>query len=349
MYTNANVNLKSQVINNILLQMAMYIDKATVDILQKVLEEQFVFLNVEQITTMPAAIDTSAEEKNRYLIGLYQVKKRNLARETMEQYLRSIRSLAAVIDKPYTDMDEIDIDYYLRWYEQRNVQGTGKKNQASTCNNERRYLSAFFTWLRKEKFVQGNPVELVEPMKEIRKPIDYFRPSQMEELREGCESLRDRAIVEVLRSTGARVGEIPQINREDLDWNTGDILILSEKSGKYRTLYVDEVARFHLKRYLDSRKDNEEALFVWEKRPYSRLGKSGIRAILKAVAKREAMECRVYPHKLRKTLGMNLKNRGADIGVIQEIMGHANPTVTSRHYAQSTPETLRGVRQRTAA
>lgn len=185
-------------------------------------------------------------------------------------------------------------------------------------------------------------------MKEIRKPIDYFRPAQVEELREGCESLRDRAIVEVLRSTGARVGEIPQINREDLDWSTGDILILGEKSGKYRTLYVDEVARFHLKKYLDSRKDTEEALFVWDKKPYSRLGKSGIRAILKAVAKREAMECRVYPHKLRKTLGMDLKNRGADIGVIQEIMGHANPTVTSRYYAQSTPETLRGIRQRTA-
>lgn len=349
MYTSESINIKSQVINNIMLQMSMYIDRAAVDILQKVLEEQFVFLNVEQITTLPVEISRSTEEKNRYLIGLYQVKKRNLARETMEQYMRSIRSLAAVVDKPYTDMDEIDIDYYLRWYEQRNVQDTGKKNQASTCNNERRYLSAFFTWLRKEKFVRGNPVELVEPMKEVRKPIDYFRPAQMEELREGCESLRDRAIVEVLRSTGARVGEVPQINREDLDWNTGDILILSEKSGKYRTLYVDEVARFHLKRYLDSRKDNEEALFVWEKRPYSRLGKSGIRAILKAVAKREAMECRVYPHKLRKTLGMDLKNRGADIGVIQEIMGHANPTVTSRYYAQSTPETLRGIRQRTAA
>ena len=172
MYTNASVNLKSQVINNIMLQMAMYIDKAAVDILQKVLEEQFVFLNVEQITTLPVEISRSTEEKNRYLAGLYQVKKRNLAKETLEQYMRAIKSLAAVIDKPYTEMDELDIDYYLQCYEQRNVSRTGKKNQASTVNNERRYLSAFFTWLRKEKFTQGNPVELVEPMKEIRKPID---------------------------------------------------------------------------------------------------------------------------------------------------------------------------------
>ena len=192
MYTSESINLKSQVINNIMMQMAAYIDKAAVDILQKVLEEQFVFLNVEQITTMPATIDNSTEEKNRYLIGLYQVKKRNLSPKTVEQYLRSVRSLAAVIDKPYTDMDELDIDYYLRWYEQRNVHNNKGRNQASTCNNERRYLSAFFTWLRKEKFRPDNPVELTEPLKEERKPIDYFRPMQMEELREGCQSVRDR-------------------------------------------------------------------------------------------------------------------------------------------------------------
>lgn len=248
MYTSESVNLKSQVINNIMMQMAAYVDKAAVDILQRVLEEQFVFLNVEQISTLPAEIDRSTEEKNRYLIGLYQVKKRNLSPKTLEQYLRSIRSLAAVIDKPYTDMDELDIDYYLRWYEQRNVHNNKGKNQASTCNNERRYLSAFFTWLRKEKFVPGNPVELTDPMKEIQKPIEYFRPTEMEELREGCQTLRDRAIVEVLRSTGARVGEVVEINIPDIDWQTGDILIQSEKSGRYRTIFLDEVARYHLKK-----------------------------------------------------------------------------------------------------
>lgn len=349
MYTSESINLKSQVINNIMMQMAAYIDKAAVDILQRVLEEQFVFLNVEQISTLPAEINRSTEEKNRYLIGLYQVKKRNLSPKTLEQYLRSIRSLAAVIDKPYTDMDELDIDYYLRWYEQRNVHNNKGKNQASTCNNERRYLSTFFTWLRKEKFVSANPVELTEPLKEERKPIDYLRPMQMEELREGCLSVRDRAIVEVLRSTGARVGEVVEIDRDGIDWQTGDILICGEKGGRYRTLYLDEVARYHLKKYLDQRTDDNAALFVSCKRPFGRLHTSGIRSVLKQIAKREGMQCRVYPHKLRKTLGMNLKNSGVDLGSIQEILGHANPTVTSRYYAESTPETLRGIRRRSAA
>ena len=147
MYTNENANLKSKVINNVMLQMSMYVDKDAVDVLQRVLEEQFVFLNVEQITTLPAEIDRSTEEKNRYLIGLYQVKKRNLSTKTVEQYVRAVRSLAALIDKPYTEMDELDIDYYLRWYAQRHSRNNKGHNQASTCNNERRYLSAFFTWL----------------------------------------------------------------------------------------------------------------------------------------------------------------------------------------------------------
>ena len=349
MYTSENVNLKSRVINNVMLQMSMYVDKDAVDVLQRVLEEQFVFLNMEQITTLPAEIDRSVEEKNRYLLGLYQVKKRNLAQKTVEQYVRAVRSLASVIDKAYTDMDELDVDYYLRWYAQRHTWNNKGQNQASTCNNERRYLSAFFTWLRKERFRTDNPVELTEPLKEVQKPIEYFRPAEMEELREGCRNVRDRAIVEVLRSTGARVGEVVAINTADINWQTGDILIQSEKSGRYRTIYLDEVARYHLQKYISQREDEDPALFVACKKPYARLHTSGVRTILKNIAKRAGMSCRVYPHKMRSTLGMNLRNAGVDIGDVSEVLGHANTTVTKRHYAQATPETLRGIRRRAAA
>lgn len=348
MYTES-VDIKSSVINNVLMQMSVYIEKAAIDVLQCILEEQFVFLNMEQITTLPSEISETAEEKNRYLIELFKIKKRNLSPRTMEQYLRAVGSLAAVIDKPLTDVDQVDIDYYLRWYQQRNVCNNGLQNQASTCNNERRYLSAFFTWLRKERFVSCNPVEAVEPLKEARKPIDYFRPSQLEELRDGCRTERDRALVEVLRSTGARVGEVVQINTADIDWQTGDILIRGEKGGRYRTIYLDEPARYYLQKYIAGRTDGSEALFVACRAPYGRLHNSGIRASLKQIAKRAGMQCRVYPHKLRKTLGMNLKNSGVDLGCIQEILGHGNPGVTARYYAESTPDTLRSVRKRVAA
>lgn len=349
MYTNENVNIKSNVINNIMLQMSVYLDAVTLDILQKVIEEQFVFLNIEQITTLPATVERSTEEQNRYLTDLFRLKKKNLTKGTVEQYIRAIGGLLTQIDKPLTKIDEVDIDYYLRYYEQRNVSDSGKKNQASTCNNERRYLSAFFTWMRREKFIPYNPVESVEPKKELRKPIDYFRPEQMEKLREGCRTLRDRALLEVLRSTGARVGEVVPINVEDVDWQTGDITILGEKGGRYRVIYLDDVARYHLRKYVESRTDTSDALFVGSRAPYKRLEKTGIRAALKAIAERERLTCRVYPHKMRKTLGMQLKNQGVDIGTVQEVLGHSSPAVTSRYYAESTPETLRGVRRRAAA
>lgn len=263
--------------------------------------------------------------------------------------MRAVTSLITVIDKPLTDIDEVDIDYYLRWYEQRNVKNNKGKNQASTCNNERRFLSAFYTWLRKEKFVAGNPVEAIEPFRETRKPIDYFRPVQMEELRDGCRTARERALIEVLRSTGARVGEITEINVTDVEWQTGDILIRGEKGGRYRTIYLDESARYYLQKYISERRDRGEALFVGCRAPHNRMQSGGIRAILKTIAKRVGMKCRVYPHKMRKTLGMNLKNSGIDIGTIQEVLGHASPAVTSRYYAESTPDTLRSVRRRAAA
>lgn len=313
------------------------------------MEEQFVFLNVEEITTLPATVDKSVEEQNRYLTDLFRLKKRNLTEKTVEQYMRAVNSLIAVLDKPLTKIDEVDIDYYLRWYQQRNVNSSGLRNQASTCNNERRYLSAFFTWLRKEKFISGNPVEAIEPFKEMRKPIDYLRPAQLEELREGCQSSRERAIVEVLRSTGARVGELVQIDKADVDWQTGDILIQGEKGGRYRTIYLDEPARYYLQKYMSDRNDGNEALFVASRAPYNRLHNSGVRSILKSIARRQHMQCRVYPHKLRKTLGMNLKNSGVDLGSIQEILGHSSPAVTSRYYAESTPDTLRSVRRRAVA
>lgn len=344
-----NTNVKSNVINNIMLQMSVYLEKSMLNILQNVVEEQLVFVNMEEITTLPAEVKTSAEEKNRYLLGIFEIKKQDIGVETKKQYMSAAKRLILEIDKPLTEMDEIDIGYYLRHYEIRNISSGGRKNQASTWNNERRYLSAVFTWLRKERFITHNPVEAVQPKREVRKPIDYFRTEQLEDLREGCQTLRDRAIVEVLRSTGARVGEIVEINLSELDWSTGDVLICGEKGGRYRTIYLDELARRYLGRYIDSRSDDNDALFVSEKAPHSRLKNAGIREVLKQIAKREGMECRVYPHKLRKTLGMQLKNQGVDIGSIQEILGHSSPAVTSRYYAESTPETLRGVRKRAAA
>lgn len=343
-----NQQIKTSIEQTILMSMSIHIGQEALQILEKVLEEQFVKVNMEEITTLPAEVHESTDEQNKYIITLFLFKKQELADGTKKMYMGAIKRLLTLIDKPLTKIEDIDISYYLRWYETHNQDTTGHRNQATTVNNERRFLSAFFSWMRKEKLISDNPVDSTQPKVVPRKPIDYFRDSELEQLREGCRDLRDRAIIEVLRSTGVRVGELAQINRYDIDWMTGDIMILGEKRGGYRTIYLDEPARYHLKKYLDTRTDQSPALLASYKRPYNPLSSATIRIKLKEIAQRGDVQCRVYPHKLRKTLGMDLKNKGVDIGMIQEVLGHQSPSTTSRYYAESTAETLRSVRRRAA-
>jgi len=342
-----NINIKKQVKDNILMFVADAVDKPTLQMLDIAIDAEFVKVEMREITTLPATVERTIDEENKRILNLFAFKKADLAEGTLQAYLGAIRRLLTTVDKVLTDMDSIDINYYLRQYER----GREKKNQASTVNNERRFLSAFYTWMRLEKMVAENPVESIPAKKVIRKPIDHFAAQDIERLREGCvgrTGLRDRALIEVLRSTGARVGEIVGITQDMVDWSTGDIMIIGEKGGRYRAIYLDVPARYHLRKYLDSRTDSNPSLFVSTKAPFATLQRDGIRAALKVIAGRAGVTCRVYPHKMRKTLGMDLKNKGVDIGTIQEILGHASPAVTAEYYAESTPTTLRGVRERAA-
>lgn len=340
--------IKAEIINNVLVAMSLYImEQQTLTILQNVMQQELVMVNMEEITTLPAERKDDISQRNQYIIQLFLVKKRDLARGTKENYLNAIRRLLTEIStKSLDQMDTTDIDWYLSRYEIRNVSSGGKKNQPSTYNNERRFLSAFFTWMRLEKLIADNPVESIPAKKVPIKPIDYYSPEESAKLRDASKNIRERALLEVLRSTGARIGEIAEITLDQIDMRTGDIWIQGEKSGRYRTIYLDDDARHYYGLYLDSRKDDCPYMFPRSRKPYGKMTTCGFRAILKTIRKRAGLTCRVYPHKSRKTLGMNLKNRGVDIGTIQEIMGHADPGVTARYYAQSTPRTLRSIRER---
>lgn len=343
-----NQSVKAQIINNVIVSMTYYLNPDVLEMLERVLAKNLVDVVIERINTLPMEMKDSIDSQNGYILQLFLYKKKKLQDGTKYGYVSAIKRLVTLVYKPLTDMEESDIYYYLDWYENRNVSITGKKNQARTINNERRFLSAFFTWMRKEKLIGSNPVEAIEPLKVTKKPIDYFTPEEMASLKDGCESLRERAVIEVLRSTGARVGEIVGITIDLINWETGDVMILGEKGNRYRTLYLDPDAIHHFRKYLNSRTDNNTAIFVSSKKPHQALSTCAIRGIVKEVAQRAGITSRAYPHKMRKTLGMELKNKGVDIGTIQEIMGHADSKVTSLYYAQSTPDTLRVIRNKAA-
>lgn len=341
-------SVKAQIIDNVLVAMTYYLSSDVLEMLERVLTRNLVDVVVERINTLPMEMKDSIDNQNGYILQLFLYKKKKLADGTKYGYISAVKRLVTLVYKPLTNMEESDIYYYLDWYENRNVPLNGRKNQARTINNERRFLSAFFTWMRKEKLIGSNPVEAIEPLKVAKKPIDYFTPEEMASLKDGCETLRERAVIEVLRSTGARVGEVVGITIDLIDWETGDVMILGEKGNRYRTLYLDPDAIHHFRKYLNSRTDNNPAIFVSSRQPYQALSTCAIRGIVKDVAQRAGITSRAYPHKMRKTLGMELKNKGVDIGTIQEIMGHADSKVASLYYAQSTPDTLRVVRNKAA-
>lgn len=343
-----NNNLKSRTRDSVIVKMQPYLDNETLQILDSVLIEIFERIEMSEPETLPAEIRSSIDEKNRYLLQLYLYKKQNLSGRTLEIYMEYIKLLLTYTDKELTTITDVDITGFLRWYAFHNQKTAGKVNNNVTVNNARKFISAVFGWLRKEKFMDYNPVETVLPLSEEKKPIDFFSRTEIAKLRDACTNDRDRAILETLRSTGARVGEIKRIDRFRIDWSTGDVYIIGEKNGKYRTLYLDEECRYYLGKYLESRSDTKPELFLSMKAPHNPLEKSGIENIVRKLKNCAGITCRAYPHKFRKTLGMDLRNRGVEIGVIQEILGHSSPEVTAKYYAESTTETLRGIRKRTA-
>lgn len=190
-------------------------------------------------------------------------------------YLLAVKKLITLIHKPLSSMEECDIAYYMDWYEHR----SGKIVKATTYNNERRYLSAFFGWMQKERLIAWNPVDCIEARTVIQKPIDYFQVREFIQLRDNCKNARERALLEVLRSTGARIGEVVGITTDQIDWRTGDILIQSEKSHNYRTIWLDEEARYYLQQYLDARKTDSIYLFPRVRAPYDKIRKRPVRSI----------------------------------------------------------------------
>lgn len=340
------MSIKSQIINNVLVTMSAHLKKDALEILENVLKNELVKINVSEITTLPEVRKNNVEQRNYYILELFKIKRDDLTPETRNAYLGAIRGLIlSVPHKSLDQMDENDIDWYLRQYA-KHVGIKGKPIKNTTWNNARRFISAFFTWMKKAKIIRDNPVDSIPAKKVSLGQVDYFSPDDLIKMRDACQDDRERAIVEIFRSTGARIGELVEITMEQVDFQTGDIWIKGEKGGKYRTIYLDADARYYIGLYLNSRPQDEIYLIAKGQKPYGKMSKGGVRTILKNISNRAKITCRAYPHKYRKTLGMHLKNGGVDIGIIQEIMGHASPTVTAQYYAQSTPQTLRTIRER---
>lgn len=318
---------KEQLKNDILIAMRVHLTAQTMPILSDVITQALYGVEVTQLETQIATVDKT----NEYIINLFLARKApKLSNKTVDQYIRSVNALLSLTGKPLTMISETDIEYFLMRY-----RSMGNSN--TTVNNCRRFLSAFFTWMRRSKIVTENPCESIEKYKEISKPIEHLTPEQWDQLKTGCRHVRDRALIEFLRCTAMRDGEVPEVRVSDIDWREGKIVIFGQKSGRYRIVCLDSLAMTYIDKYLTWRgvgHDSREPLFTCNRDDLGRaLKRETIYNSIKAIAKRAGMGVNVYPHLIRKTTATNIVKRGGSVEEAGEYLGHRDNSTAGRHYA----------------
>lgn len=325
------MTIKEQVKSNILMTMRIHLDPVTMDVLESVLVKEFCAVDFVEMETLPATMT----DINEYIIQLYIDKRTNKIKDsTIQYYINTVRQLIEMVNKPLIKMDQNDIELYLITLKRQG-------NSNTSLNNRRRNLSAFFTWMRKYKLIQDNPVDAIEAYPAHRKPIESMESDEMELLKQACRDNRERALIEVLRCTACRVGEIPFIRISDINWNNGQVEVYGEKTNEYRLVVLDEIALQYIDFYLRDRgvrKDSQEPLFTHSKGDKTQvLSKDGIYYCVKKLAARSKVERNVYPHLFRRTVATRIVARGGSDEQAGEYLGHTPRTVTGRHYIQKGP------------
>ena len=253
-----------------------------------------------------------------------------LSKITLGGYKRHLRIFSEHVKKKVEDVTTADIRVYMSRY---------KDQKNSTIGTKISVLKSFFGWLTSEEILLRDPTSRIKhPKKEKRLP-KALSIEELEMLREGCQNVRQRVLIEVLYATGCRLSEVQALDRSDIDYNTQSCRVIG-KGNKEREVYFSFKAIYHLKKYLLSRADIVPALIITERQPYRRLSGRGIQREIGIIAKNAGLLKKVSPHTLRHTFATLTLNNGADLVAVQELLGHENPA-TTQIYASISAERKR--------
>ena len=242
---------------------------------------------------------------------------------SINYYSSTLDNLIKTLEKPFNQIETEDLRVYLSEYQ--------KKNNASkqTIDNIRRILSSFFTWLEDEDYILKSPVRRIHKIKTTKQVKETYSDEALERLRDNCKTIRDLAIIDILSSTGMRVGELVKLNRVDVDFNNRECVVLG-KGSKERVVYFDARTKLHLQNYLNSRKDENPALFVSLLEPHNRLEIAGIEIMLRKLGRSLEIN-KVHPHKFRRTLATKAIDKGMPIEQVQKLLGHSKIDTTMEY------------------
>ena len=276
--------------------------------------------------TPKATEEEQRNKENAELLGAFISSKKveGCSDKTIHYYKSSIEKLIATVKKNVCDISTNDIRCYLA--EQQEQRGLSKV----TIDNLRRIYSSFFSWLEDEDYITKSPVRRIHKVRTDALVKEVLTDENIEVLRDSCQELRDIAMIDLLLSTGMRVGELVKINRDDIDFQERQCVVFG-KGNKEREVYFNARTKIHLKKYLEQRTDTNPALFISLHEPHTRLTISGVEVRLRQLGKRVNLN-KVHPHKFRRTLATMAIDKGMPIEQVQKMLGHVKID-TTLHYA----------------
>ena len=311
--------MRKELIADVMQRMLPYLDNAQMKQLEQAMES--VLQNYE-IT----GIDTGfAEEDNQTLLDAFLSSKRieGCSEKTLKYYRTTLETMLASLEKNVRRVFTEDLRTYLTEYQNR--------NQCSkvSIDNIRRILSSFFAWLEDEDYIVKSPVRRIHKVKTATCIKETYTDEDLERMRDNCENLRDLAIIDMLASTGMRIGEMVLLNRRDINFNERECVVFG-KGDKERVVYFDARTKLHLQEYLEGRQDKNPALFVSLKAPYERVKIGGIETRLREIGKKLNI-IKVHPHKFRRTLATMAIDKGMPIEQLQRLLGHQRIDITLQY------------------
>ncbi len=241
-----------------------------------------------------------------------------LRQSTLDRYTLELKTFAKVVKKRTEDITTQDIRLYLGNY-------SNLKN--STISTKIYTLKSFFNWLTDEEIIIKNPTHNIKRPRKEKRLIKALSPEELEMVREGCETLRQKALVEVLYSTGCRLSELVDMNINDIDKAKQSATVIG-KGNKERTVFFTWKTLRALNKYIDSRTDNNPALFVTERKPHNRLGGRAIQKEIDKIKIKANINKELHPHIFRHTIATHLLENGADVVMVQNILGHESVATT---------------------
>lgn len=312
--------MKQDFITEVMTQMLPYLNNAQLQRLKEVMNETLRAYELSDRGT-----ETQEEDDSRELIALFLAAKRieGCSEKTLSYYEATIEKMVASLDKYVRCIQTQDLRDYLTQYQ------ATRQSSRVTIDNMRRILSSFFAWLEDEDYIIKSPVRRIHKIKTATKLKASYTDEQLERMRDHCSHPRDLAMIDMLASTGMRVGEMARLDRADINFAERECVVLG-KGDKERMVYFDARTKLHLQEYLQSRTDSNPALFVTLHAPHDRLQIGGIESRLRALGRKLDIP-HVHPHKFRRTLATTAIDKGMPIEQVQHLLGHQRIDTTLQY------------------